>query len=69
MSEDLKIIKKKYGEDMMHLCRKLFPTILEKDINELSTILLQNFYPNKNLCQDIINNNLITDFRSYILRT
>lgn len=68
MSEDLKIIKKKYGEDMMHLCRQLFPTILEKDTNELSTILLQCFYPNKSLCQDIIKNNLITQFRNYILR-
>ena len=69
MNEDLKIIKKKFGEDMMHLCRKLFPTILEKGNNELSTILLQSFYPNKNLCQDIISNNLITEFRNYILRT
>ena len=63
MNEDLKIIKKKFGEDMMHLCRKLFPTILEKGNNELSTILLQSFYPNKSLCQDIISNNLITEFR------
>ena len=69
MNEDLKIIKKKFGEDMMHLCRKLFPTILEKGNNELSTILLQSFYPNKSLCQDIISNNLITEFRNYILRT
>lgn len=69
MNEDLKIIKKKFGEDMMHLCRKLFPTILEKDNNELSTILLQSFYPNKSLCQDIISNNLTTEFRNYILRT
>ena len=68
MNEDLRIIKKKYGEDMMHLCRKLFPTILEEE-NKLSTILLQSFYPNNNLCQDIINNNLITDFTNYILRT
>lgn len=69
MNEDLKIIKKKFGEDMMHLCRKLFPTILEKGNNELSTILLQSFYPNKSLCQDIISDNLITEFRNYILRT
>ena len=26
----LDLIKKYYGENMMHLCRKLFPTILEK---------------------------------------
>ena len=68
MNVDLKIIKKKYGEDMMHLCRKLFSTMLEEE-NRLSEILLQNFYPNKSLCQDIVSNNLITDFRNYILRT
>ena len=28
---DLKFIKKKYGEVMMHLCRKIFPTILETE--------------------------------------
>lgn len=67
MNVDLKIIKKKYGEDMMHLCRKLFPTMLEEE-NRLSEILLQSFYPNKSLCQDIISNNLITEFRNYILR-
>ena len=27
--DDLKLIKKYYGENMMHLCRTLFPTILE----------------------------------------
>ena len=29
MNSDLKIIKKYYGEKMMHLCRKNFSTILE----------------------------------------
>ena len=28
--EDLKVIKKKFGEDMMRLCRKLFPSLLEE---------------------------------------
>lgn len=28
MNLDLKIIKKEYGEEMSHLCRELFPTIL-----------------------------------------
>lgn len=27
--DDLKQIKKEYGENMAHLCRELFPTILE----------------------------------------
>ena len=28
MNKDLKVIKKHYGEKMMHLCRELFPTLL-----------------------------------------
>ena len=28
--DDLKRIKKDYGENMSHMCRELFPTILEK---------------------------------------
>lgn len=31
MNYDLKMIKKYYGEDMAHLCRELFPTLLEKE--------------------------------------
>ncbi len=30
MVDDLKIIKKQFGEAMMHLCREEFPTILEQ---------------------------------------
>ena len=42
MNSDLKIIKKYYGEKMMHLCREHFPTILEHQ-GELSKILTDNF--------------------------
>ena len=31
MNQELKQIKKKYGERFMHLCRELFSTILEKE--------------------------------------
>ena len=31
MQNDLKRIKDKYGEDFSHLCRELFPTILETE--------------------------------------
>lgn len=31
MNSDLKIIKKKYGENMMKLVRKLFSTLLEEE--------------------------------------
>lgn len=65
MTEDLKIIKKKYGEDMMHLCRDLFPSLLEKR-GLLSQILLNNFHENHYLCQDIVVNNLEYDFKNFI---
>lgn len=65
MTEDLKIIKKKYGEDMMHLCRDLFPSLLEKR-GLLSQILLNNFPESHYLCQDIVANNLEYDFKNFI---
>ena len=63
MNEDLKIIKKKYGEKMMHLCRELFPTILEEP-GLLPKLLLANFYPSVYLCDDIVANGLETDFKN-----
>ena len=65
MKSDLSIIKDKYGEDMMHLCRKLFPTILDTD-GLLVELLLNHFYPNRELCHDIIANNLEINFRDFI---
>ena len=46
MIDDLKIIKKHYGEKMSHLCRELFPTILETP-GKLSYLLLEKFEPSK----------------------
>ena len=65
MKDELKKIKKKYGEELMHLCRKLFPTILETP-NLLYSILEEHFAFSKMLASDIIENNLISDFRNYI---
>ena len=65
MNEELKKIKKKYGEELMHLCRKLFPTILETP-NLLYSILEEHFGFSKTLASDIIENNLIEDFKNYI---
>ena len=62
---DLDIIKKRYGENMMHLCRKLFSTILESD-GSLSTLLLKHFMPSRFLYEDIVNNDKIADFKDYI---
>ena len=65
MNEELKKIKKKYGEELMHLCRKLFPTILETP-NLLYSILEEHFCFSKMLASDIIKNNLIRQFEIYI---
>ena len=65
MNYDLKIIKKKYGENMSRLCRELFPTILEEE-GLLSSLLLNNFYESRYLYDDIINNDIEEEFKNYI---
>lgn len=65
MNFDLYVIKRKYGENMSHLCRTLFPTILEKE-GLLSTCMLDNFHNSHYLYIDIIKNNLEDKFRDYI---
>ena len=66
MKNELLKIKKYYGEEMMHLCAKLFPTILEKE-GLLFEILKNNFAYSKFLYQDIINQKKIESFQNYIL--
>ncbi len=66
MKNDLYYIKKKYGENMAHLCRKLFPTILEEN-GKLFSILKDHFDYNKNLYNDIIDNKIIAEFYHYIM--
>lgn len=61
---ELAIIKKKYGEPMMHLCRSLFPSIIES--GNLSTLLLKNFEPSRYLYDDIVQNNKQIAFADYI---
>ena len=64
--DDLKLIKKKYGEEMMHLCRKLFPTILEEE-GKLISILDSTFGHPKYLYDDIKNDTKkFKDFIYYI---
>ena len=65
MNKDLKIIKKKYGEEMMHLCRELFPTLLEQE-GLLPRLLHDNFKESRSLVKDIIDNNLEEEFKNYI---
>ena len=65
MVDDLKIIKKKYGEKMSHLCRELFPTILEQN-GVLSKLMLDNFNESHDLYNDIVSNDLISEFKTFI---
>ena len=64
--DDLVFIKKHYGEKMMHLCRKLFPTILE-DKNKLKEIMDNTFMHSRELYGDLIRYNLVKDFKEFIL--
>ena len=65
MMDDLKIIKKKYGEKMMHLCRELFPSLLETP-GLLSNLLLKHFEPSRFLYDDIINQKMVEEFKNFI---
>ena len=65
-AKELKKIKKIYGENFMHLCRELFPTILEQE-GTLLKILEQKFAPNCNsLYESITQNGLKVDFKDRI---
>ncbi len=65
MNSDLKIIKKKYGEKMMHYCREEFSTILEKE-GLLSELIMTHFNENHNLYDDIVFDDAIYSFKNYI---
>lgn len=67
-NDDLKIIKKKYGEKMMHFCRMRFSSLLEMK-GMLSKKLLEKFYPNHDLYDDLVKEKLLDDFSSYILKS
>ena len=63
--DDLKKIKKGYGENMSHMCRELFSTILEKP-GLLYHIISTHFAKSKKLCEDIVNENKKYEFKNYI---
>lgn len=65
-SNELKKIKKMYGEKFMHFCRESFPTILEKK-GLLTQILKKSFSTNSHtLYEDIQENYLVSEFKDYI---
>ena len=63
--DDLKIIKKKFGEDMMHFCRANFASLLETP-GFLSKRLLSKFHENHNLLNDIKKNHKQSQFIEFI---
>ncbi len=65
MNEDLRKIKKKYGENMMHLCRELFPTLLEKP-NLLFDLLSSRFDHTRDLYDSIVSNGIVDTFKDFI---
>ena len=65
MIDDLKVIRKKYGEKMYHFCRDSFPVLLEEP-GKLSKLLMDNFYESHSLYDDIVTNKLESDFKNYI---
>ena len=65
-SNELRKIKKVYGENFMKSCRDLFPTLLEQE-GMLYEILSSSFSDNcKNLYEDIIKADCEEEFKSYI---
>lgn len=64
-NKDLEFIKKKYGEKMSHLCRTLFPTLLETE-GLLPNLLLSKFNEDKSLYDVIVDNHQEEDFKNYI---
>ena len=66
-NKDLKWIKKHYGEKFAHLCRTLFPTILENE-GMLIKLLITHFPVSRDLYEDIVNNQLTMDFKNYIFK-
>lgn len=65
MNTDLKLIKKNYGEDMMHFARENFPIILENQ-GELSKLFLDHFAESKTLFEDLKENDELIKFKNYI---
>ena len=65
MIDDLKVIRKKYGEKMYHFCRESFPTLLEEP-GKLSKLLSDNFHESHSLFDDIVADGKEDEFKNYI---
>jgi hypothetical protein len=65
MNKDLMIIKKQFGEKMMHFCRDQFSTLLEHE-GLLSELLINSFNGNHSLYEDLEIYGKTGAFKSYI---
>ena len=65
MINDLKVIRKKYGEKMYHFCRESFPTLLEEP-GKLLKLLSDNFHESHSLFDDIVANGKESEFKNFI---
>ncbi len=66
MNNDLKIIKKKYGENFSKLCRKLFPSILESE-GTLVSIITSLFKESHFIYDDLIKYNMVHNFQNLVM--
>lgn len=62
---DLKMIKDKYGEKMMHLCRESFPTLLDTP-GLLYSLISNSFASSKYLYDDLVRSYQVEQFIRYI---
>jgi hypothetical protein len=63
--DDLKFLKKHYGEKFSHICRELFPTILENE-GVLSKLISDNFSPSRSLYDDLKESGELENFKNFI---
>ncbi len=66
MNSDLKILKKKYGENFSKLCRNLFPSILEEE-GTLVSIITSLFKESHFLYDDLIKYNMVYSFQKLVM--
>ena len=66
MNSDLKILKKKYGENFSKLCRELFSSILENE-GELVSIITSLFKESHFLYDDLITYDRVKSFQRLVM--
>ena len=66
MNSDLKILKKKYGENFSKLCKNLFPSILEEE-GTLVSIITSLFKESHFLYDDLIKYNMVYSFQKLVM--